>query len=446
MRHDEGGAARRAPDAGHQGPGHQDMGCRKAARRDEGCQDWGRQDGGARTGTPGLGTPGLGAPGLGTPGRGAAVSGGEDVVVAIPARDEAERLPACLRALSAQAAAVPHRVLLLLNNTTDDTDDVLGALLPTLAMPVRVERVELPPERRHAGVARALSVNHAALLAGPVGVLLTTDADGVVAPDWLAANLRALRAGADAVCGRAVIDPEEARAIPEHLHADDAEECALAAALDELHARLDPDPHDLWPRHDEASGASLAVRAAALARAGGVPEVPLGEDRALVAALRREDFAVRHAPEVWVTVSGRLEGRAAGGMADTMRRRTVQQDEALDGRLEPAADAARRAAARHALRRLWPGTAAWPTVPAAALRHALGLADGAAPPDLAALAGALGLTTDALRALLGRPRFGQAWEATEREAPALRRREVPRLAIAGEMAAARGLLAGLRGR
>jgi hypothetical protein len=42
----------------------------------------------------------------------------------------------------------------------------------------------------------------AALRAGEKGILLTTDADGVVGPDWVEVNLAAIEAGAEAVVGR----------------------------------------------------------------------------------------------------------------------------------------------------------------------------------------------------------------------------------------------------
>ena len=39
-------------------------------------------------------------------------------------------------------------------------------------------------------------------IAGPDGVLLTTDADAVVARDWIERSLLALASGADVECGR----------------------------------------------------------------------------------------------------------------------------------------------------------------------------------------------------------------------------------------------------
>ena len=78
------------------------------------------------------------------------------------------------------------------------------------------------------------------------------------------------------------------------------------------------------------------LRASMLRRVGGVPCLHSGEDRALIGRLRLIDARVRHDPQISVIVSGRIEGRAQGGMADTMRRRMVKQDEFADDRVEPA--------------------------------------------------------------------------------------------------------------
>ncbi len=343
-----------------------------------------------------------------------------DIVVAIPARNEAARIGDCLRAVALQHGTDRHAILLLLNNCTDETADIARALRPQLPCPVHIIEHRLPPARANAGHARRLAMRHAVDLAHSGGVLLTTDADGRVAPDWIEANMAALAAGADVVCGRAVIDAVEAALIPAHLHADDELECAYADLLDEIHALFDPDPADPWPRHTEHSGASIAVRREAFIRAGGVPPVALGEDRALLAALRRVDARIRHAPEVAVTVSGRLDGRAAGGMADTMRRRVVRQDPLLDDRLEPAADCARRARARAALRALW---------------------QTREPTDIRTLADELALAPGRLAQWLRRPYFGMAWAAVEATSPVLARRPVARRDVEAEMTAAETILA-----
>ncbi len=343
-------------------------------------------------------------------------------IAAIPARDEADRIGACLEALDAQCGARLDHILLFVNNSTDHTAELARSvrLHPRTRLHV-IERT-LPPGQANAGMARRLAMQAATSLAGPDSVLLTTDADGLVDPDWLAANLAALRAGADVVAGWVELHPIEWGQIPNQLHEDDARECAYDALCDEIHAQLDPDPHDPLPRHTQHSGASLAVTAQAYARCGGVPAVPSGEDRALVAALRRIDARIRHAPEVHVTVSGRMVGRAPGGMADTIRRRMARPDPYLDDRLEPAADCARRAWRRGALRRL----------------HHDPMASAA---DLAAQ---LRLPPHDLRPLLRTAAFGAAWEAVEAASPALRRRLVPVSQLAAQTAEAEAILARLR--
>jgi len=256
--------------------------------------------------------------------------------VVVPACNEAERIGGCLRALGDQAGARPDRVVVWVNNSTDETAARARALGAELPFEVRVVEQHYEPPMAHAGRARCDAMAYAAALSPEEGVLLTTDADGEVAPDWMMRTLEAFaRFGVGAVFGRALLLPSDRALIPEHLHVDDAAELAYGALLERIESWLDPDPCDPWPRHSEHSGASIAVTKAAWALAGGVPAVPSGEDRAFHAALMRVGVRVRHALEVRVWVSGRLEGRAAGGMAETIARRIVKQDECLDEALEP---------------------------------------------------------------------------------------------------------------
>ena len=257
----------------------------------------------------------------------------KDSVVAIPVKDEANRIGSCLAALSRQSIPANH-VVLLLNNCTDGTADIVRAL-PQGPHRLHVIECELEGASASAGVARGLAMNYAASLLSE-GVLLTTDADAEVPANWVETNLRAIDEGADAVCGRAVIDPVEALLIPPHLHEDDAREVAYGRLLDEIASIVLPDPADPWPRHREESGASIAMSVAMFRRIGGLPSRPSGEDRALIALLRSLDALVRHDPHISVTVSGRIEGRARDGMADTIRRRIAQQDEFVDDSIEPA--------------------------------------------------------------------------------------------------------------
>ncbi len=205
--------------------------------------------------------------------------------------------------------------------------------------------------------------------------------------------------------------------IPAHLHADDALECRLIALADEMAWRIDPDPYDPPPRHTEASGASLAVWVSAFDQVGGIPPMPSGEDRAFVEALRRIDARIRHDPAIEVVVSGRVVGRAAGGMADAIRRRMVRQDEFTDAEVEPAENAFRRLTLRSRARAAWSS----------------GYLGRALADDLA-------LSPSRLAAALVQPFFGAAWADIEADSPMLIRQPVRFVDLPAEIAAATRLL------
>jgi hypothetical protein len=198
--------------------------------------------------------------------------------------------------------------------------------------------------------------------------------------------------------------------------------------LDEIDARLDADPTDLWPRHDEHSGASIAVTAAAFRRAGGMPLPDIGEDRAFFVQLRRVDARIRHAREAVVTVSGPTEGRAVGGMADTIRRRMVCADTFLDSRLEPARAAIARIALRLRWLTLWRGGVS------------------AEPRLVAELAGDLGLPAGLIAEPGNCPYFGVAWQMLEASSDRLRRRPVPATAVGEQIGLAQKFLTSMDGR
>jgi len=331
----------------------------------------------------------------------------ERFVVAIPVRDEEQRLSACLGALARQTVPA-HEILILLNNCRDNSLQIAKSHAAFMGN-LTILECDLEGAAACAGEARRRVMVAGAARAG-AGIILTTDADTVVPDDWISRNLGCIADGAEVVCGEIAIDPEEAAAIPPHLHEVQAREQECRAALDHLDALIDPDPADPWPRHQEHSGASIGVTASALARAGGPPTIGCGEDRALIAALRLVDGRIRHAPGLSVRVSGRLDGRAAGGMAETIRRRLAAPDEWADDALEPAIDAYRRALARARLRRLWAGEAG---------AQALGA-------DL--LIGA-----PAIHEALREDYFGRAWARVQALSPVLARRRLALRDLPGQI-------------
>ncbi len=307
-------------------------------------------------------------------------------VVAIPVRDEVDRIGPCLDALIAQrdgaGRPLPNgavAVVLLLNNCTDATAQVARDRLARSAMPALIAEIRLPPFQANAGFARGLAMDVAALWleqAGrPDAGLLTTDADSQVPPDWVDRAGLAFAAGCGAVAGRVRLDPDELAALPAALRQRAALEDDYEAALLQLAARMDPCSRDPWPNHRTASGASFGVTLAAYRAVGGLPDAPCGEDRALARALRCADIPIRHDPHLLVTTSARLDGRAVGGAADTLRERCNNPDGPGDAELETAPGAVRRLIWRRRLRR-WHGSG---TLGVHAWRSALRLAEPMTP-------------------------------------------------------------------
>jgi GT2 family glycosyltransferase len=353
--------------------------------------------------------------------------------VAVPVRDEAQRLPACLRALAAQrnklgcpVAYDSFCVVIFANNCSDESAELARSLVQHLPFAVRIVEAYLPRARAHAGGARraAMDLADAWLVERGEGdgVILTTDADSQVSPLWIANNLAAVDAGADAVLGRIALD-EEGDLLPQALHRRGRLESAYEALLTELSGVLDPLDYNPWPHHATISGASLAITREAYRRVGGLPPVPLGEDKALIAELSRHDARIRFCPDIQVTTSGRLNGRAPGGVADTLRLRSIDPGVFCDDALEPFRVAMRRARWRARLRHL----------------HQTGGVVGNGE-----WAASLGISPHDARRISCAPTFGVVWSAIESASPLLARCALTPAELPRQIAGARRALARLR--
>jgi hypothetical protein len=354
-------------------------------------------------------------------------------VVSIPVKDEEERLPACLRALAQQrdhgGQPIPPglvRIVVFANNCTDQSASFARKLGERWSLDIRVVEASLLPGAAHAGNARRAAMDLAEAWLEErdeaSGIILTTDADSQVAPNWIAETLAAFEAGADAVLGRIDLD-KEGDALPEALHRRGALEDAYERLLTELSWLLDPLEHDPWPHHATISGASLGVTRAAYCRVGRLPRVPLGEDQALIALLSRHDARIRHCPTVHVITSGRTVGRAPGGVAETLKIRSRQSDAFCDEALEPFRTAFARAAWRGRLRRLY------------------GAGRLALEQDWVAK---VGLSPREADDIIQEPAFGAAWGDIEDRSPLFARRLLRPAELPEQISIARRWLAHLR--
>ena len=259
--------------------------------------------------------------------------------VVIPARNEEDGLAATLHALRVQVGLDhqpldprSYEVLLLLNNCSDGSLAVAQAYAATYPdLRLCILEASFAPEQAHVGTARRLLMDLACERLEAVGglALLSTDADTLVAPDWIAQNLAAIAAGAEVVGGVIHLFAEDyASLTPEVRTAYDRDRSfqALVARLESL---LDPDDADPWPRHLEHFGASLACTPAVYRRCGGMPPVKPLEDVAFIDALRKVGAHIRHAPDVHISTSARLDGRAEVGLSGQLRH---WQRDAVEGR------------------------------------------------------------------------------------------------------------------
>lgn len=245
-------------------------------------------------------------------------------IVAVPARNEAQRLPSLLRALDRQGAwsnpASRLPVVLVLNNTTDNSASIVRQMADSLLnIVLQVIDTTFAADAAHVGSARRLAMETASGMIGPDGVILTTDADAVPADDWVLQNLRAIEHGADIVGGHIIGDPREEALLGAGFQRRAGKYAAYATLCDELAATLDPIAHDPWPRHQDHTGGSIAVRADVYRAVGGMPAAPFREDIGFVSRVLQAGYRLVHPMAVSVTVSARTEGRAPGGMADCVK-------------------------------------------------------------------------------------------------------------------------------
>ena len=234
-----------------------------------------------------------------------------DVLVALPAHDEAETICGCLDAVVAALTTARHagvvaraRVAVAAHRCADATRErALARLvgLPGIESLVREDVADVP-----VGAVRTRLIRSAIDLPEPLSRdawILSTDADTVVPADWVTGLLAAARAShADLVLGLAELD---------HWAADEPARQAYARLI------ADGIRGD---QHEHVYAANLAVSWSAFDRVGGFPAVRHGEEHALVRAVRAAGLGVISPLGPRVTTSARMPGRAASGLGELLER------------------------------------------------------------------------------------------------------------------------------
>lgn len=234
-------------------------------------------------------------------------------IVVVPARDEAVAIERCLLALRSQRGVLgeQYEVIVVLDGCVDETPNIVRALAASMPAPA-IHGLELALGVG-VGRARRAGMDHASerfrSLSLPDGLIATTDADTIVAPDWLAAQLRLVTEGARAIGGNVELDPLEAMTLNANtlcLHAEQA-----AIRLEAVRERSD----GALAEHHHFSGASLALTAEAYVACGGLPARAALEDQALADTLDARSIAIHRSNAVRVWTSARRQGRAPRGLA-----------------------------------------------------------------------------------------------------------------------------------
>lgn len=225
------------------------------------------------------------------------------LAVIVPANNEEAIIGICLRSVTMAACSPglqgePVLVIVVLDACTDDTAGVA----------VRAGALLISVEARNVGIARAAG----AKLALSLGArwLAFTDADTVVAPDWLHVQM-SLRS--DAVCGTIGVTDWGAYGEPMRRH------------FDATYTDADG--------HQHIHGANLGVSAQAYQRAGGFEPLASSEDVALVKALQAAGARIAWSAAPRVVTSARRVFRAPAGFGATLLQ--VGEGHAMSVRAEP---------------------------------------------------------------------------------------------------------------
>lgn len=235
--------------------------------------------------------------------------------VVVPARNEEDLVGRCLQALADQRliSSSEYEVILVLDDCTDATER-RAREVARRAPHLRLHLLDGPGEG--AGHARRVGMETACSrllgLGREKGLIASTDADTVVAPDWLAVQLGCVERGARAIGGRIELSDDED--LPNGVAGWRAERGH------QRHADLlfESPPEAEGPRyleHWQFSGASLALTAETYREVGGLEPRAALEDEHLERILRQRNVPIERPLSVTVTTSARLVGRAEHGLA-----------------------------------------------------------------------------------------------------------------------------------
>jgi glycosyltransferase involved in cell wall biosynthesis len=222
------------------------------------------------------------------------------ICVVIPARNEEDLLPRCLKSVLAARVAVSSSasvdVIVIADSSQDRTAEISSQMLRSLGQVIVTNAGSVGPARR---AATALGLER---YSGPLNKcwLANTDADCVVPPTWLLHQMELADKGFQAVAGIVGVDTFE-------------EHSPWVRDRFEASYIIHPDGG-----HPHVHGANLGVRADSYVRAGGWPDLSTAEDHDLWHRLSLTGARRHSTSHLQVHTSGRRMGRAPNGFASAL--------------------------------------------------------------------------------------------------------------------------------
>lgn len=218
----------------------------------------------------------------------------EQVVVVVPAHNEVQHLPRCLRALATAGLCVrvPVLTVVVLDACDDGSERLAGQFGPDVHF--------VSVDAGNVGAARAAGFEYArgqCAAAAERTWHATTDADSMVNAQWM---LRMTSADADMVLG--VVQ------VPVWRHFN------VEVARRYLHGY-----HSKGQGHNHIHGANMGFRADAYWKVGGFRALATGEDVDLVERFEAAGMRIHRDAELSVATSDRRDGRAPNGFAQHLR-------------------------------------------------------------------------------------------------------------------------------
>jgi cellulose synthase/poly-beta-1,6-N-acetylglucosamine synthase-like glycosyltransferase len=222
------------------------------------------------------------------------------VGVVIPARNEAAHIARCLCSVLSALDAFhrPGYIAVVADSCVDETASIARQLLGPRG---RVIECGLGSVGRARRLGTAAVLEHYQGRSPATLWIANTDADTQVPPHWLQRQIEFAISGYHGIAGIVEIDPV-------------AHEGGDVSGLLMADYIVRPDG-----THSHVHGANMAFRGDAYLSAGGWSDALLAEDHCLWNRLQQLDLRLATSARVKVKTSGRLDGRAAGGFATTLK-------------------------------------------------------------------------------------------------------------------------------